>query len=98
MANAPVQLVVNSNKLREDRRRTSPVDNGTDFFADNNPQFVTHRDSLLEAVRAIRVALAAGPHQGLGHVKVIMRRDAIAKSHRPQTKLFRARWTPGLSE
>ncbi|WP_349885561.1 S8 family peptidase [Microbacterium sp. WHRI 7836] len=95
MANAPVQLVLNNEALRDERKRTPPVDNGTDFFEGNNIGFAAHRDALAAAAKAIRASLVQAPgFNGLGHVKVTMQRDAIAKSHRPQTKLFRSRWTP----
>ena len=95
MPNAPVQLVLNNDALRDNRKRTPPVDNGTDFFEDNNSGFASHRDALAAAAKAIRAALVQVPDfNGLGHVKVTMQRDAIAKTHRPQTKLFRSRWTP----
>lgn len=95
MANAPVQLVLNNDALRDERKRTPPVDNGTDFFDGNNTGFATHRDTLANAAKAIRASLVQEPaFNGLGHVKVTMQRDAIAKSHRPQTKLFRSRWAP----
>ncbi|MFP3813890.1 hypothetical protein, partial [Bacillus sp. SIMBA_005] len=80
---------------RDERKRTPPVDNGTDFFDGNNTGFATHRDTLANAAKAIRASLVQEPaFNGLGHVKVTMQRDAIAKSHRPQTKLFRSRWAP----
>lgn len=95
MANAPVQLVLNNEALRDERKRTPPVDNGTDFFGGNNSGFASHRDALATAAKAIRASLLQVPEfNGLGHVKVTMQRDAIAKTHRPQTKLFRSRWTP----
>jgi hypothetical protein len=90
-----VQLVLNNEALRDERKRTPPVDNGTDFFGGNNSGFASHRDALATAAKAIRASLLQVPEfNGLGHVKVTMQRDAIAKTHRPQTKLFRSRWTP----
>ncbi|MER7446744.1 S8 family peptidase [Microbacterium sp. NPDC097977] len=94
MPNAPVQLVLNNDQLRGDRKRGRPGDNGTDFFAGDNKGFAAHRDALTAATAAIRESLAQSEFNGFGHVRVTMSRDAIAKTHRPQTKLFRERWTP----
>ncbi|MBF4636286.1 S8 family serine peptidase [Agreia pratensis] len=95
MPNQPVQLVLNAGRLRIPRERSHPADNGKDFFEGNDEGFVTHRDGLVAALAAIRGALANDAEfGGLGHVKVSMNRDAIAKSHRPQNQIFRDRWTP----
>lgn len=94
MPNAPVQLVLNNERLRGDRKRGRPGDNGTDFFEGDDGGFAAHRESLVAAVRAIRDSLAQTSFDGLGHVKVTMKRTAIAKTHRPQTKLFQDRWAP----
>lgn len=98
MPNEPVQLLLNTGRLRAERDMPTPVDNGTDFYAGNDRAFVRHRNGLAAALRAIRDALAADTQfGGVGYVKVTMQRDAIAKSHRPQGALFRARWTPHVA-
>lgn len=98
MPSEPVQLLLNTGRLRAEREKSTPVDNGTDFYAGNDRAFARHRDRLAAALRAIRDALAADTQFGsVGYVKVTMQRDAIAKSHRPQGALFRARWTPHVA-
>lgn len=98
MPNEPVQLLLNTGRLRAERETSNPVDNGTDFYAGNDRAFARHRDGLAAALKAIRDALAADTQfGGVGYVKVTMQRDAIAKSHRPQGALFRARWTPHVA-
>lgn len=95
MPNEPVQLLLNAGVLRSPRELSTPVNNGTDFFAGNDQGFAAHRDALVAATKAIRRALQTSTVAGgVGYVKVIMQRDAIAKSHRPQKALFRGRWTP----
>lgn len=98
MPNEPVQLLLNTGRLRAERETSTPVDNGTDFFAGNDRAFARHRDGLAAALNAIRDALAADTQfGGIGYVKVTMQRDAIAKTHRPQGALFRARWAPHVA-
>ncbi|QWL31028.1 S8 family peptidase [Rathayibacter toxicus] len=98
MHNEPIQLLLNTERLRAERETSTPVGNGTDFYAGNDRAFTRHRDGLAEALRAIRDALAADTQfGGVGYVKVTMQRDAIAKSHRPQRALFQARWTPHVA-
>lgn len=98
MANAPVQLVLNTDRLREKREPNTPNGNGTDFYANDDQGFVAHRQSLTTAASAIRDALRLDEaHGGLGYVKVTMKENAIAKSHRPQKALFRSVWSPHVA-
>lgn len=98
MPNEPVQLLLNTGRLRAERETSTPVDNGTDFYAGNDRAFARHRHGLAAALRAVRDALAADTQFGsVGYVKVTMQPNAIAKSHRPQGALFRARWTPHVA-
>jgi hypothetical protein len=98
MANEPVQVVLNPADLREPREKQPPANNGTDFFEGNDAAFRAHRDDLLASLEMILVALEDPAYltqfNGLGQLRVFMRTRAIAKSHRPQTKLFRASLTP----
>ena len=98
MANEPVQLVLNSDRLRERREPNTPNGNGKDFYAGDNSGFVAHRDGLVAATTAVRAALQFdSEYGGLGYVKVTMHEDAIAKSHRPQKALFRSIWAPHVA-
>ncbi|MEC5184883.1 hypothetical protein RCH12_002354 [Cryobacterium sp. MP_3.1] len=96
MANEPVQIILNPRTINIDRERTPPVGHGRDFFAGRNEAFAAHRASLAASVRHIIAGLEIGG-LGLGHVKVTMAGQAIAKSHRPQKKIFRSRWTPHVA-
>lgn len=98
MPNEPVQLVLNSERLREKRETGTPNGNGKDFYATDNAGFVAHRKALVGAATAIRSALQFDDiYGGLGYVKVTMHEDAIAKSHRPQKALFRNIWAPHVA-
>ena len=96
MANEPVQIILNPRKINIDRVRTPPVGNGLDFFAGRSDAFAVHRESLTASVKHIIAALEGGG-VAIGHIKVTMADQAIAKSHRPQTKIFRPRWTPHVA-
>ncbi|WP_029260642.1 MULTISPECIES: S8 family peptidase [unclassified Microbacterium] len=98
MPNEPVQLVLNSERMRDKRETGTPNGNGKDFFATDNAGFSAHRKALVAAASAIRDALQLDDtYGGLGYVKVTMHEDAIAKSHRPQKVLFRSIWSPHVA-
>lgn len=87
MANAPVQLVLNSAQFRADRDGVSGGEHH-DFYAGRNAAFAAHRDGLVAALTDILTSHAGAP---LVHLRVMMRGDALAKSHRPFSSLFRSR-------
>jgi hypothetical protein len=87
MANAPVQLVLNSAQFRADRDAPSGG-GGHDFYAGRDAAFAEHRDALVADLTDIAAAEVDKP---LIHLRVMMRGDALAKSHRPFGSLFRAR-------
>ncbi|WP_412163253.1 S8 family serine peptidase [Curtobacterium flaccumfaciens] len=87
MANAPVQLVLNSAQFRADRDAAGGG-GGHDFYAGRDAAFAEHRDALVADLSEI--ASTEGD-EALIHLRVMMRRNALAKSHRPFGSLFRAR-------
>lgn len=101
MPNQPVQIVTNPQRLRQRREKTSPGSAGTDFFEDDNAGFARHRDRLATQLASIIAALSTPQYleeyDGLGFVIVRMRARAIAKSHRPQTRLFRKANVPHVA-
>lgn len=101
MPNQPVQIVTNPQRLQQRREKNPPGSAGTDFFEGDNAGFARHRDRLVEQVSSIITALSAPQYaedyDGLGFVVVRMRARAIAKSHRPQTRLFRKSNVPHVA-
>lgn len=90
---SPIQIVLNPENY-EEAREAGGGGGRKDFFAHRNRDFATHRKALisqLDAVSGILSAQATGP---VGFVKVILRREAWAKSHRPMTALFRQDLAP----
>ena len=101
MANQPVQVVTNPQQLRGPRTSNRPNKAGTDFYEGDNDGFGRHRDSLVASLESIQQTLS-GPEWirefgGSSYIKVTMAARAIAKSHRPQKKVFTSKWTPHVS-
>jgi hypothetical protein len=86
MPNNPIQIVLNTRDFFTvpDRKPRGPA---KDFFENRDKEFVVHRDRLLGQVERIRSSFQKS---GLtsGVLKVKMRREAWAKSHRPNRALF----------
>lgn len=85
---SPIQIVLNPENYEEAR-----VKNGgggrKDFFANRDRDFRTHQTALINQIDTISGVLSAQSQGDVGYVKVILRRDAWAKSHRPMATLFR---------
>jgi hypothetical protein len=98
MPNEPVQVVLNPGALRAPRDRQTPNGNGTDFYASRPNAFGAHRETLAISLRGVLAALESDQtFGGLGYLKVTMAPNAIAKSHRPQQRLFRPALTPHVA-
>lgn len=87
---SPLQIILNDRDYQEAR----DVGGGgpkKDFFADRDPDFRTHKAALISQLGAITNTLEAQtPTQGnIGFIKVFLRREAWAKSHRPISVLFK---------
>lgn len=85
MPDGPVQVVLNPQSFREDRRTPQGGGAGKDFYRDLNESFATHRDTI---VRNLRSILASDSARRWLNLAVQMRPDALAKSHRPFRSLF----------
>lgn len=93
---SPIQVILNADNFTEDRDKPGGGGPKTDFFATDDAGFVVHRGHLVAQLGSIvgeleRQTPAFGP---VGFVKVILRRKAWAKSHRPTHALFKSEWTP----
>jgi hypothetical protein len=93
---SPVQIILNASNFSEDREGPTGGGLRTDFFLNDDASFETHRATLLNQFSSISGTLQQqsatfGP---IGFVKVILRRKAWAKSHRPIRALFTDRRTP----
>lgn len=92
---SPIQVVLNPENYQQ-ARETNGGGGRKDFFAHRDGEFRAHRSALLSQIDTISGVLSAQSQtQGdLGYAKVVLRREAWAKSHRPVTSLFRSDRTP----
>lgn len=100
MANEPVQVVTNPEQLRGKREKFGGGV-GDDFFEGDDTGFARHRDHLAAALASIAGHMSergwVEQNDTAGHVKVTMRAQAIAKTHRPQRALFRSAAAPHVA-
>lgn len=85
---SPVQIVLNPENY-EEAREAGGGGGRKDFFAHKDREFVAHRAALLSQIESISGALSAQAQGPVGFAKVVLRREAWAKSHRPVATLFR---------
>lgn len=85
---SPVQIVLNPENY-EEGREAGGGGGRKDFFAHKDREFASHRAALVSQIDAISGILSAQAQGPVGFVKVILRREAWAKSHRPVATLFR---------
>lgn len=98
MSTSPIQVVLNADNFRRDRQTNRPAGNGTDFFLGQDAAFVAHRQRLMAQLEGVGAQLQDAQHAGAygrgGYARVVMRAQALAKSHRPTTALFKRDTTP----
>ncbi|HRD77913.1 MAG TPA: S8 family peptidase [Hyphomicrobiaceae bacterium] len=93
MAN-PLQIVLNPEHYQQARDVPDGGGPPHDFFADRDKAFAAHKTQLERQANALATSIAAQPEGPIGVIKVILRRGAWAKSHRPIRSLLRLdRWT-----
>jgi hypothetical protein len=85
---SPIQVVLNADAYVNDWNRQG-FGNSTDFFAGRDGAYVAHKKALLRQVVDARDVLSLPDQHGFGFLKVSMRTEALAKSHRPLKALFR---------
>lgn len=92
---SPVQVVVNPSNFHQDREKGGGGSR-TDFFAFQDAEFVAHRNKLVSTLNTCASALITQSqvHGEIGYLKIILRRSAWAKSHRPLRALFKQGETP----
>jgi len=90
---SPIQIVLNPENY-EEAREAGGGGGRKDFFAHRDAEFRAHKASLISQVDAIAGTLSAQAQGDVAFVKVILRREAWAKSHRPVASLFRHDRTP----
>lgn len=90
---SPIQIILNQENF-EQAREVAGGGPKKDFFAERDEAYVRHKRTIQDQLEGLATALEAQPQGQLGIVKVILRRSAWAKSHRPLRALFKAELTP----
>lgn len=85
---SPIQIILNQENF-EEARDAGGGGPKKDFFAERDAAFHAHKQALIGQLESLVLALAAQPQGAIGFIKVILRREAWAKSHRPLRSLFR---------
>jgi hypothetical protein len=90
---SPIQIVLNTENYQE-AREAGGGGSRKDFFQDRDKEFAGHQKALVDQIDAISGVLSNQSQGRLGYLKLVLRREAWAKSHRPVTALFRPDRTP----
>jgi len=90
MANGPIQVVLNSDYYIQDVI-PQPGGGSTDFFADNDAEFTKLKSDLIEQLKDLNAAQQSNKYSKISYAKVVLKSEAIAKSHRPTQKIFTAK-------
>jgi Subtilase family len=90
---SPIQIVLNPENY-EETRETAGGGPHKDFFANRDREFREHKGRITSQLSGIAETLSAQSQTDIGYLKVILRRSAWAKSHRPLNALFKPGRTP----
>ena len=90
---SPIQIVLNQENFDEVRDKT-PGGSKTDFFAYKDQEFAAHKQNILSQLSSISHLLSEQDTGEIGYIKVVLRKPAWAKSHRPFVTLFKPERTP----
>ncbi|MHB8886814.1 MAG: S8 family peptidase [Methylovirgula sp.] len=85
---SPIQIILNQENF-EQARDTGGGGPKKDFFAQKDDAFRAHKAALTDQLDKLASALVAQDQGDVGVIKVILRRSAWAKSHRPTRALFK---------
>lgn len=85
---SPIQIVLNDRDY-EQAREAGGGGPKKDFFANRDEEFRAHKKVLISQLGTIAHAIETQPQGDVGYIKVTLRRDAWAKSHRPLSSLFK---------
>ena len=90
---SPIQSILNPKSFDEVHKKAGGGPRH-DFFAYRDEEFIKHKEGLISQLQAIAYKLQAAEETDLGYVKVSLRSEAWAKSHRPLKALFKPDCTP----
>ena len=90
---SPIQVVLDVRRFQDERVR-QPGGSAKDFFVGDDKAFVVHRQRIHSELSSVGSRLVASSAGGIGFIRVRMREEALAKSHRPIDRLFNPLFTP----
>ncbi|MFF8802438.1 MULTISPECIES: S8 family peptidase [unclassified Methylobacterium] len=88
MVAGPIQIILNTEDF-EQKRDVGGGGPRRDFFAHRDAEFRIHKRTLMSQLATLGATIRNQPQGPIGVIKVILRRDAWAKSHRPFRVLFK---------
>ncbi|VBP13364.1 S8 family peptidase [Burkholderia pseudomallei] len=92
---SPIQVVLDVRRFQDERIRDGGG-GAKEFFEGNDQGFKEHKKRIQESLRSVGQALRASRASSLGFVRVRMREEALAKSHRPVQNLFHPSYAPTI--
>lgn len=90
---SPIQVVLDVRRFQDERVRP-PGASLKDFFVGDDQAFIAHRQRIQSELSSVGSRLVASSAGGIGFMRVRMREEALAKSHRPIDRLFNPHFTP----
>ncbi len=90
----PVQIILNPDQHFIAMRETGGGSRHKDFYVNNDSQFIEHKNNLLKSIADIAEQIEKSPFGKIGYVKITLTQNALAKSHRPFTALFKSNLCP----
>lgn len=93
MSNSPIQVVLNSDNFIEARDRAGGGVS-KEFYEDDAAGFTAHKASVKKNLLDLGEKIATNEFADMGYAKLVLKRSAWAKSHRPTHALFRKDITP----
>lgn len=84
---SPIQVVLDVRRFQDERVRKGGG-SAKEFFDGNDEGFKAHKKRIQQSLRSVGQSLSTSSASSVGFVRVRMREEALAKSHRPVKVLF----------
>jgi hypothetical protein len=93
--NGPIEIVLDVRRFQDVRVRKAGG-GAKEFFDGDDAGFVAHRGKIQQSLSSVAQKLQASSAGRVGFVRVRMREQALAKSHRPVASLFQPTFAPTI--
>lgn len=93
--NSPIEIVLDVRKFQDVRVRKAGG-GAKEFFDGDDAGFVAHRGKIQQSLASVAQKLRSSSAGRVGFVRVRMREQALAKSHRPVASLFQPTFAPTI--